>query len=1476
MKLTKTWHKIVAVALAVVLLLSVIPIAQLVIAASTKTVYFQNNWLWTNVKIHYWGASFGSTFPGDAMEKVDTYGGYDIYSAEIPADTTGILFYGTKDDGSGNDQSPNIEGENIKTDGCYYMNWDNGNQVLFNANYTPPTEETDPPETTAPPATEPDTEEWIVFLKTNSSWDASSAVSIAHYWATGASGTTVTMQETGEDNLYYVTIPADCKNILFARANPSNGEWWNQTANLTVPNNYAMYTITSTNMGSLTGNWSTYTGTFTPPTPLEPFYVNTDIVDYLNDNRVTNSQVQGYYTDNQGKSGSENAAVFTYLNYVISSQNSEETKYTYPLYFGNLLYIDPRYGLKYNDSTKQDLDNWVTGANVGLSGNSSAVVQGLVGDTLNENGNLTDPETGEQLFYFDKTSADTWKASGGDKYVMKYYSNLQFPFSTTYDPATRVTTYSYDSATDDAVFIDFDSYKDTNDTNKMYTSSNAAKDYKGNDGFLPLNKPGDSGETTNFGFGVKFTIDFTVSKDGTIVAADDSETPVEFNFTGDDDVWVFIDDQLVLDMGGAHTMAEGSINFQTLSSTVKYAAQVEKNYKSPSYYYSTYGHQYNQEQRESWTVETKSTAFPETLAAGFRNEYTTGITQVHTLTMFYMERGMYESNMSIEFSMTPVPSGLTVSKDIAGVNPGLNNAIQRADEFSFEIEATYDGSDVNFDGYTLTDHNGVSEDQTATGNTITGVRGDRYARAFTTNGANAFLAGTTYTVKELSTSTVFSYTGTSWVLYDADNSYAKLNSGSGKTTSSLTMEEDKAGNYALNFVNTLNSGSITLKKVYNDSEFADQEFTFSVLIDLDGDGSNFSTVAYPGLTYKVGSTEYTSADGTVTLKPGQSAVISGVPVGATYLITEETTSSDAWTPSGSAKGTVTSSGTTATITNTTKSTTVNKVIYVEEGKATNYTLDETDTITGVTPSTNVSATYTGNVFTVTGTKAGTVENISYSSKKDNGERVGGTITVYTYKATDKVYVFDFGLSSEISKETTNGYGLFQGGTFAIAEDNATSTLTIGSSSGNQTTITPSGSTITESSVPTVTFKPVAFMTQVETYNYTVRIVKTGASFNANDPETGVEIKGTITVLPANTVYYEDNFNTSGSSSEDKIIFSNGINVPGVVNRFQSNDQDANYGFDNAYNSDLNNSHGNATMMSHGSTAFFSFRGTGFDLISRTNSNTAGFAVYVVAGVTGWNAETLESEVEKLEAGNTNRIVKSYFVDNYYANGDLYQIPVITADDLGGYDYYTVYIKALQTVPGITQVPIDAIRIYNPLGVNGSAYYLDAEESANVLELRDMYFDGKLDLAVNSSGATVTGDAQTVVENYEDTTYTYADETDVETVLTSGPNNELYLPKTQGVHFSYEVTDADWTLQLGMKAVGTAKKVGIYVNGTKVDSIDLATATDMYYDLTDYLENYCSVGTTYDIVILNESTSTSPYEFVSLTTVKYSDTVTLNP
>ena len=1317
-------------------------------------------------------------------------------------------------------------------------------------------------------------------------WTVDNATFTVHYWYDSNTSGDVLMTKNEADGIYYAEIPADVTNLMFFRNNPAGGIW-NQTDNLTFPKDGKnLYTITG--WGKSDGTWSVYSGTIVKP---EYYYVNTDIVDYLNDNRVNaGGNVNVYSSDNQGDKmySDDKMSVYAYLNHVIS-QNAEKAygkynySYTYPLYFGNLLFSSMRYG--WDGSNQTGLNNWHTGANVALYAydNFNSVVQGLVGNKLNEHGQLVDPVTGATLFYFDKTSIESWTTALNDgNRLMAYYSNLQFPFKTSYDADTGVTTYSYDSAKDQGVFIDYDKYNPNATSNPMYPG-NSALDKDGNKGFFPLNNPGDSGSTTNFTFGTKFTIDFTVSDDGVIKTAG-GETPVQFKFTGDDDVWVFIDGHLVLDMGGAHTMATGVIDFKQLNAVVNQAAQVGD-------FRDVVAGTNLGEDRDN-TMEVKqnvTTAFPKELAKVFKNEYATGMSNVHTLTMFYMERGGINSNMSIEFSMSPIPTGLTISKDIENVNPGLNDDVQADDEFSFIVDATNGKDKVVFDGYDLTDHGSVTTDGVVTdGNIISGIRGDRYAHSFTNGNKGAFSAGTSFKITETNFDRT-KYYSTRWVLYEYSNGYKELKRGEGVEAAFDTLV-NSSGNYALNFINAIRTNTLVIKKEYPDTliNTSNMQFTFEILLDVDGTDYQLQ----PGLTYDLynGTTlvseNLISEDGRIKLKAGQTVKINGIPVGTNYKVVE-VDDSNLWETvgSGTITGTMENAEVTYTFTNKTSTTDLDKVIYVEAGTDTYYAIADGKnaiTLNSVYDIDNgLKASISNGKILVNATNTNTVYTFEYSGTYPDGSFVSGTVTVYTYSATVKNYVFDFGLSSDLEK---GDYGLFQGGVFdnqfALEESAILKSLTgVGNT---QTTITTTlGGTIGSNNRygKEIIFTPVAIMDKIEYYNYTVQITAKGKTFDPSNPETGCIVTGTIRVMPANTVYYEEFFDYG-----DTIIFSEDVTLTAPDKELtQDNSSSDAYGYDSAYNGFYQNSNNSVAVMNHLDYAYFTFTGTGFDLISQTNATSAGLAVYVFEGQ---HSEANLKYVTDLEDNGVTP-KDMVFVHTYYANGSLYQVPVIDVR-LDKYATYTVYVQCLSTFNG-SSIALDGIRIYNPL--KDTQYYGSSEQNVIFSELRQLMNSDKsnqindskdiLQLAGMANGSLFVGTgkqsvvAQALIENPELGTNIITS-ADLKTVYQQGPNNEMYLPKNLGVMFTYSVSGPVWTLQLGAKAVtatNEAKSVSVYVRASgsdsaeKVADITLSTTTDMYYDLSTYLGKYAEQGKTYELFIISNSEA-SNNEFVSLTSIKH--------
>ena len=599
----------------------------------------------------------------------------------------------------------------------------------------------------------------------------------------------------------------------------------------------------------------------------------------------------------------------------------------------------------------------------------------------------------------------------------------------------------------------------------------------------------------------------------------------------------------------------------------------------------------------------------------------------------------------------------------------------------------------------------------------------------------------------------------------------------------------------------------------------------------------------------------------------------------------------------------------AVVTNKTKTTVKDYVIYAEAGKTVTYAPDGV-TITDLTAPITGDKDITTNVNKdgkgeFTPTSSNKKYDVNYEGTTTDKGNFAGKITVLTYEATNKVYVFDYGLESNIA-DTTTGDGLFQGGIFY--NEKATGTMATTAKLGeitpaqenSQTTISGSNIEIDKDgkAASAVTFKPIAFMDKAENYKYTANIAKVSTELDDTNPETGTTVHGTIKTMPANVVYYEDNFNASNNTDDSsvKIVYTNSkpTNDPTYS---QSNDQSENYGHDKAYNGDLEESGNSATEMNNGDGAYFTFTGDGFDIVSRTNENTAGLIAYVYNGKK--DAEYFRNP-EVFKAG-TKDLVKSIPVDTFYSNGDLYQVPVISTT-LQQRGTYTVYLKALKTYTGQSVIYIDGVRIYNPLADKSA--YLETEKNTKVQELRGMLLGSSPSINLvtpdGNNGFLIDG-GSTAVEQYlpeKPEIGAYLGAETLADVMKAGPNNELYLPIDNGVAFkvSTPVGDADWTLQVGAKSVSADtstesnavvadKAFTVYVKPDdvketkyqEVKNYTINTSTDMYYDinLKEVIKAQGWTADSYDVIVLNTTVDYNNYDIISLTNIKCAADMTLS-
>lgn len=410
----------------------------------------------------------------------------------------------------------------------------------------------------------------------------------------------------------------------------------------------------------------------------------------------------------------------------------------------------------------------------------------------------------------------------------------------------------------------------------------------------------------------------------------------------------------------------------------------------------------------------------------------------------------------------------------------------------------------------------------------------------------------------------------------------------------------------------------------------------------------------------------------------------------------------------------------------------------------------------------------------------------------------------------------------------------------------------------QTTISGSDIVINkdESAKSAVTFKPTAFMDKVENYNYTANIAKVDTPFYDTNPETGTTVNGTIKTMPANVVYYEDNF-----ANEVTVTDKDGVKIVNStpIKLSQSNSQTELYGHDDAYaNPDNNDSAGSSTAMTVGAKATFTFKGTGFDLISRT-SGTSGSIVYKVKNM------------------DTSTVVTYGAVDTYYNNGDLYQLPVISIKDLTYGKYEVTLLVPKSNMEKASTFYLDGVRIYNPLNDNDEkdkkemdASYIKNEVSAETTSIRKMILgDCKItengikdDSGSYITSAEVKGSTSSILYCAEDASnMSFLGEVNQEDMnkgasvtyssslaeyLRRGPSNEVYLTGATGIGFVVKADETkDSTLQVEAKKVDmstesdeTASKETILSMVTKTTDDSYAkkeisainTKTAMYYNI----------------------------------------------
>lgn len=338
----------------------------------------------------------------------------------------------------------------------------------------------------------------------------------------------------------------------------------------------------------------------------------------------------------------------------------------------------------------------------------------------------------------------------------------------------------------------------------------------------------------------------------------------------------------------------------------------------------------------------------------------------------------------------------------------------------------------------------------------------------------------------------------------------------------------------------------------------------------------------------------------------------------------------------------------------------------------------------------------------------------------------------------------------------------------------------------------------------------------------------------------VTLQKTLTIIPASNVYYEDSLATftdgkgAALGADWKLVDSNGNeNVTEDTTTTQALQQlgdKAIYGNDDAYNSSSMLSMGTAHKVTvtanmantdtwkaqSGSawpTAQFTFKGTGFDIISLTNNKSG--AIFVDVYKAGEEKPTYSYIVDNYYGYNYNKETGKWDVVNSGTENALYQIPVmkVTGLDYGEYNaVVTVFYDGLFNQTGDSQYSfwLDAVRIYDPMGVDRTEYKDDHEGYPQYIKLRDT-------LAKSTIGTTLFIDGKDSATIAEYANY--------------GPNNEVYLMNGQAITFKIPQNANVDSIQIGAKAPnGNTNMTVTGTNNTPLATEEISTATEMYYKI----------------------------------------------
>lgn len=526
------------------------------------------------------------------------------------------------------------------------------------------------------------------------------------------------------------------------------------------------------------------------------------------------------------------------------------------------------------------------------------------GTYWNQSGDITLKTSGSDLI-----NVYTFSAWDGGDGKSTFTQSLNASLSG-YDVTGGHVYYEFDSTDgkDNAYVRNIDKTNKTADLDYYYNSNKVYAAGIGSNsgaGFFPFDyndiQSHIGSNPHDLGFGMKLEIPFTIDANG-INSTDN--THQEFRFSGDDDLWVYIDGHLVLDLGGAHLKTEGKIDFATRTVTANNTQSVGSGSRNGSF---------------DWFDNTNANT-------------------VHTMTIYYMERGMYDSNLKFGFSFHAIPNQLKVEKKVrtANVNSGfyIVNSTTQSD-YTVDngravtwFEKSYQYEDFNITQtsaqalkpmqatpssnpvYTLEQASGSSQagstQRTATTPTAANNYQIEYAlrNDFIAYFMNQYNTNTSITVKEAPQSHDFYRYTPSVAVYDDANNGTVID-GTGDATNGYTFtfhETHPTGlenlNNRVRFTNQMITHDLY---IYKKTNVTDTTTPFTLNIKFKTDSTEYTPhgfTAYPLYCSLDGEDTQLSATGDITIKAGQELIIPKIPENAQIQITETLPNDSAYTYSG--------------------------------------------------------------------------------------------------------------------------------------------------------------------------------------------------------------------------------------------------------------------------------------------------------------------------------------------------------------------------------------------------------------------------------------------------------------------------------------------------------------------------------------------------------------------------------------------------